>query len=102
MIPLDPTRYVSDGTIIQVQFCGGPDIAKYGKYVKNDIFMKTCLLEVVDNRIYPKDMDKYDKSIIMARYIDDKSGMAKYNDYVEVIYPRDKVMVIEPHDNLIV
>ena len=96
MIPIDPTKYISEGSIIKVQFCGGPDIAKYAKYVQNEAFMKTYILEVVDNRIYPKHMGKYDESIIIAKHIHGS------NELVEVIYPRDSVLIVEPHDNLII
>ena len=86
----DPTKYTSDGTILEVTFGKGPDTRKYMKYIKEDMLHKTYMVKVIDNRIYaPRVKGGFPESILATRLVDETDNGD--GDFIEVIYPRDLI-----------
>ena len=89
----DPTKYTSDGTILEVTFGKGPDTSKYMKYVKEGMMFNTYRVKVIDNRIYePQNTGEYPSSILATRLVD--TDIEDDGNFIEVIYPRDHIVKV--------
>lgn len=92
----NPTKFTSDGTIIEVTFGKGPDTSKYMKYIKDGMFNNTYKFEVIDNRIYgPKEPNGYPESLLACKPLDSKLLPHTDTNFIEVIYPRDLIKVVK-------
>lgn len=89
----DPTKYTSDGTILEVTFGKGPDTGRYMKYVKEGMMFNTYRVKVIDNRIYgPQKPGEYPSSILATRLVD--TDTEDDGNFIEVIYPRDHIVKV--------
>ena len=96
----DPTKFTSDGTILEVTFGKGPDTSKYMKYIKEGMMFNTYKVMVLDNRIYgPRNPGGYPESILATKIVNSKENDDGCNDddigFLEVIYPRDLIRTVK-------
>lgn len=83
IVPIDPTRYVSDGTTIIVKFGAGINPKFLSKHLSIEYKNQEMTLKVIDNRIYINPI----QSNIYAKRIDT-------NEVIECIYPRDSIKIV--------